>query len=185
MFIYTVYKTTNLINGKYYIGKHKTKNANDDYLGSGKYLKHAIKRYGKENFTKEILYVFSDEQQMNLTERILVVPDIEVNYNLCAGGNGGFEYINKNGMNGSALGVLSGGSVLGGKWHKGKPKTENHKNKIKHSLTGRTRSKEERIAISNEKKGKQLLHLKQKIQCNNCLRLFYPGPLGKHKLKCI
>jgi group I intron endonuclease len=48
-----VYKTTNLVNGKSYIGKDKHNNPN--YLGSGKRLHSAIKKYGKENFKKEIL----------------------------------------------------------------------------------------------------------------------------------
>lgn len=46
--MYTVYKTTNIINGKYYIGVHKTTNPNDSYLGSGKAIKEAIKKYGKK-----------------------------------------------------------------------------------------------------------------------------------------
>ena len=64
-------------------------------MGSGKLLKRSIEKYGIENFTKEIIYVFNNEQQMNLAEKILVVPDIETNYNLCSGGKGGFGYLNK------------------------------------------------------------------------------------------
>ena len=45
-----VYITTNLINKNFYIGKHSTDNLNDGYLGSGKCLLAAIKKYGKENF---------------------------------------------------------------------------------------------------------------------------------------
>ena len=96
---YTIYKTTNLITGKFYIGKHKTKDLNDGYMGSGKILKHAISKYGVENFHKEILHICKDEDHMNLLEHILVVPDVETNYNLCDGGKGGWSYLNRTGKN--------------------------------------------------------------------------------------
>lgn len=93
---YVIYKTTNTVNGKFYIGKHQTKDLNDGYVGSGKILQRAIKKYGKENFITEILYMCKSEKHMNILERILVVPDAELNYNLCNGGKGGFSYILKN-----------------------------------------------------------------------------------------
>lgn len=95
MVFYTVYKTTNKLNGKFYIGKHKTSNLDDGYLGSGKYLKYAIIKYGKENFQKEILHIFDNEDEMNAKEKELVVLG-ENSYNLCEGGQGGFGYINQN-----------------------------------------------------------------------------------------
>jgi len=47
---YTVYKTINLVNGKIYVGLHVTDKLDDDYLGSGKLIQAAIKKYGRENF---------------------------------------------------------------------------------------------------------------------------------------
>ena len=96
---YTIYKTTNLINNKFYIGKHQTTNLDDGYLGSGKLLNHAIKKYGVENFVKEILHIFDNEKDMNHAEKDLVVLS-EQSYNLVEGGQGGFGYINRNRLNG-------------------------------------------------------------------------------------
>lgn len=98
---YTIYKTTNNLDGKIYIGKHQTKDLDDDYLGSGKYLKHAIMKHGIENFTKEILFVFDNEAEMNDKEAELVTEDFvkeNTNYNLCPGGQGGWGYINSNNL---------------------------------------------------------------------------------------
>lgn len=93
---FTIYKITNTINNKHYIGKHQTKDLNDGYMGSGKLIKSAIKKYGIENFMKEILFVFDNEAEMNAKEAELVIID-ESSYNLCEGGKGGFGYINQRG----------------------------------------------------------------------------------------
>jgi histidinol phosphatase-like enzyme len=97
---YTIYKTTNLINDKIYIGKHKTINPNDNYLGSGTAIKHAIKKYGRENFVKEILYIFDNEADMNAKEKELVTLDFikeNTNYNETLGGRGSWSHIDQSG----------------------------------------------------------------------------------------
>ena len=92
---YTIYKITNKINNKFYIGMHKTNHLDDGYMGSGKILRSAIKKYGIESFSKEILHIFDNEEDMRNKEKELVVLN-EMSYNLCEGGKGGFGYININ-----------------------------------------------------------------------------------------
>ena len=69
-----IYETTNILNQKKYIGKciFSRKNSWKTYLGSGLYLKRAIKKYGKENFKREILFLALDEQELNELEEIVI-----------------------------------------------------------------------------------------------------------------
>lgn len=95
---YIVYKISNKVNGKSYIGCHKTTDLNDGYMGSGLLIKRAIEKYGLENFEKEILFEFSNAEEMFEKEREMV--EIGPNsYNLNEGGHGGFSYINSIGKN--------------------------------------------------------------------------------------
>jgi len=57
-----IYIITNLINGKQYVGSH-CGDENDTYLGSGKIFLKAYKKYGKENFKREIFFYERDTQQ--------------------------------------------------------------------------------------------------------------------------
>ena len=63
---YIVYCTTNLINGKKYIGSH-TRNLNK-YMGSGVDITKAIKKYGKDNFIKQILAEVDSYEMMRKLE---------------------------------------------------------------------------------------------------------------------
>ena len=89
---YIIYKTINLINNKFYIGKHQCTDLNDGYLGSGIALRKAIAKYGKKNFKREILFIFDSEIDINNKEKEIVTIDL-VNdpncYNLTIGGEGG------------------------------------------------------------------------------------------------
>ena len=51
-----VYLITNVINNKKYIGSSRKTQIDENYYGSGKALKNALKKHGKENFTREILW---------------------------------------------------------------------------------------------------------------------------------
>lgn len=86
-----IYKIHNLTNGKWYIGKHS---GNDPaYMGSGKILKLAIKKYGIENFKKEILEECETEDTLNEREKWWIASTNAINdptsYNLVEGGTGG------------------------------------------------------------------------------------------------
>lgn len=99
---YIIYRITNKIDGKIYIGKHQTNDIDDRYMGSGKLIRRAIKKYGLENFVKEILHVFDTEEEMNSKEKELVTEEFclrEDTYNICPGGQGGWGYVNSHGMN--------------------------------------------------------------------------------------
>lgn len=90
---YIIYKTTNLVNNKIYIGKHKTDTLDfDGYYGSGLYLNRAIKKYGTKNFIRETLHIFDNEIDCSNKERELVNENF-INsddvYNISIGGTGG------------------------------------------------------------------------------------------------
>lgn len=87
-----IYLTTNLINGHRYIGKHHGE-LDDDYLGSGTLLKRAIQKYGRENFSKEILYISQNAEENSQKEKEFIKAFNAVNdrnfYNIHEGGDGG------------------------------------------------------------------------------------------------
>lgn len=128
---YTIYKVTNKINGKTYIGKHQTKNPYDSYLGSGILLKKAITKYGRDLFEKEILFIFDNEFEMNEKEKEILTESFianENNYNLGIGGGGGPHFKNKK-------------------------HDEQTKEKIRKSSVGKFISEEQKESISNALKG--------------------------------
>lgn len=86
---YLVYQITNLINEKIYVGCHSTRNKNDNYMGSGNAIKKAIKKYGRENFKKEILKECNSPQEMLDKEKEIVNKEFVARldtYNMMIGG---------------------------------------------------------------------------------------------------
>ena len=87
-----LYKTTNLINGKYYYGMHSTYKLDDGYLGSGKMLRYSIRKYGKENFSIKIIEFFHSREDL-VNAEINLITEMIIDDNLCMnlrkGGMGG------------------------------------------------------------------------------------------------
>lgn len=89
MTFYGIYKITNKVNGKMYIGQHTTEDLDDGYLGSGTWVKNAVKKYGEEAFTKEWLEFAENAEDLNYLERMYVDEewcDRPDTYNLIVGG---------------------------------------------------------------------------------------------------
>lgn len=89
-----IYKTTNLLNDKIYIGKKKGK-FTEKYKGSGKYLKNAINKYGIENFKVEIIEYCETLEKQNEKEKYWIAYYRNKNaemYNIADGGDGGDLY---------------------------------------------------------------------------------------------
>lgn len=136
---YIIYKTTNLINNKYYIGKQTIIFENDTYYGSGLILKRAIKKYGKENFKKEIIQECKkdelDEMEIYWIEKLNSL--IPFGYNITKGGTGGD--ILTNNPNKNLIKKKISNSLKG--YKRGSPSKEHKlKNAIEH--TGKKQSQE-------------------------------------------
>ena len=89
-----IYITTNLVNGKKYIGQHKSeKFLGNSYLGSGIVLKESVRKYGKENFSVEMLEECYSIKELNSREVYWInfyeAVNSNVFYNLSGGGKGG------------------------------------------------------------------------------------------------
>lgn len=87
-----IYKTTNCLNNKIYIGKHSTQIFDEQYLGSGIVLNRAVKKYGRSNFIVEIIDVADTLEELNNKEIYWINNHFEKGfqlYNIAKGGNGG------------------------------------------------------------------------------------------------
>ena len=152
---YTVYQTTNLVNGKTYIGVHQTTESNDQYLGSGSALLKALQKYGRSNFKKDILFEFDTLDDAYVKEAELVNDDFvksNLTYNLVVGGHGGWhrresnlgKLIAKDSIGNRILVRKDDPRLLSGEllpWNKGTVRTIKANEKISNSLKGIVRPK--------------------------------------------
>lgn len=153
-YYHLIYMIVNKINNKIYIGKHTTKNPYDDYMGSGKSLKAAIKKYGLENFEKTILYCFNSENEAYIKESEIVDETFvkrSDTYNMKCGGKG------------------NSSCDMKGKKHPmyGKELLEKTKNKISIAHKGKELSPEHKKKISNAMKGRVFLDKTRKKLSEN------------------
>lgn len=89
------YQTKCLVNNKTYIGRHSTDDLNDGYIGSGKLLRRAITKYGKDNFSIIPLCFFDSYEEVVEEERYIVDKkwcEDETNYNIVVGGENPIMY---------------------------------------------------------------------------------------------
>ena len=153
-----VYKTTNQINGKFYIGVHDL-NRSGNYLGSGKRLLQAIKKYGRENFKQKILASFEIKNEAFDAEAEIVTRDLvrdRMCYNMALGGKGGALRKGTNNSNEHnekiRKALLQNTNALGHKKsdetrlkisiaRQGMKFTEEHRLKLSSALIGNTRAK--------------------------------------------
>lgn len=175
---YLIYKITNNLNGKIYIGQHQTDNLDDGYMGSGQNIKRAINKYGLENFTKEILYYCTDWDTMNSMEEVVVNQDFvdrEDTYNLRLGGSRGafseeslskmseshkghiIPEVTREKLSDSTKRMWQNSEVREKiiKSNTGKKRTDLTKQRISNALTGKHLSEESKKKISESKKGVQ------------------------------
>ena len=142
-----IYRITNNINGKTYIGQHTLPNnrnpRNDKYMGSGSDLKCDQRLYGVENFSKEIITCFFGDKNKhftNLSEMYYIEQERNIK---------GFENV---------YNISDGGNApMAGKtpWNKGKHvMTEEQKKNVSKVHKGKTISEEQKCAISKKLKGK-------------------------------
>lgn len=85
-----IYKTTNLYNGKIYVGQHKSSKFNPNYYGSGVRFTNVFNKYGKESFVCELLEKCYSEDELNEKEQYWIskldATNRDIGYNLMSGG---------------------------------------------------------------------------------------------------
>ena len=168
-----IYKTINLLSGRYYVGMHSTDDLNDGYLGSGTLLRRSIKKYGKENFKIEILEFLDSRKALVAREKeVISLQEIAKKdcMNLKVGGEGGFssEEHRQKFLQGREWGKILGAKIAGD-LRRGVSLESSHKALISSGLkehyttsighfSNKSHSEQTKQKMSDAKKGKGLTH---------------------------
>jgi len=153
-----IYKTINLINGRFYVGQDLNNNPN--YIGSGKILKQAINKYGKDNFKKEILEICYSKEHLNEREIYWIdklnARERNIGYNISSGGVYG-DTISTHPNREEIKKKIS-------KSNKGKKRSLETRKKLSKSLMGHIVTEETKLKMSKTRKEKNYKPSKKNIE---------------------
>ena len=150
-----IYKITNNVNNKIYIGQSKYNDPK--YLGSGNYIRKAVKKYGIKNFTKEIIEECSDIAQANEREKYWIKKldskNLKIGYNIADGGS---SFIMNDSIKKKIKISLSGKYTGDNSFRKGVPQNIETRKKISEGNKGRIKNDDTRKKMSSSAIGKKL-----------------------------
>ena len=174
---YYIYRITNNINHKTYIGQHryyKSLFVEDGYMGSGVLLRKAQKKYGIENFSKEIITIAMSRSEANVLEKYYIAKERKENtygcYNIADGGAGGGQ---------KGYHHTEEAKKRISETHKGRHVSEETKKKISEYFKGKPRSKETIEKMSKSLKGRKTWNKGKHLSDENKKKLS-DAHKGKH-----
>ena len=187
---YYVYLGENLITGTKYIGEHFTNNINDNYLGSGKRIKKAIKKYGKNNFKKTILEFFPNKEDAYKAQEFYIKKYNTLHpngYNICKFGGSNIiteltrDKLSKAGkkrvLTEEHKNKIRNTNKSQIPWNKGKKGLQSHSEEVKANMRLKHLGKK----MSEESKEKnRIAHLKENLSQSTILKM-KNSAINRHK----
>lgn len=154
---------------------HQTNDIDDGYMGSGKLLRRAIEKYGPDNFNKEILFIFDNEEDMKTKEAELVNEEFvgrSDTYNICEGGKGGWSYVNTSGKNNPGRKHTQHTKDKLSISKTGTKHTDEAKEKMSLVMTTQRNTEEWKTKLSKSNKCEaQRKTLYRKVECPHCKKI--------------
>lgn len=171
-----IYKTTNLINGKIYIGKDSRNRK--DYFGSGSLLNRAIKKYEIVNFKKDIIEICFSLEELNIREIYWIKyydsTNKQIGYNILPGGEGGDTFTNSPNKENTRINLRNSSAI------RFTNETEDEKNIRINKLKGKKRTKETKDKISkgnsNKKRTKEMTD-----KISKSIKIYFNSEKGKQQ----